>query len=397
MTLKRCLAPVLVLLLAACQGLPPGRETPVPVPPVPAPAPAKLIVSTWDAIEGWREEDPTPAWSAFLTGCSALNSQPTWQTVCSSASRLQDMSPTAIKQFFEVNFTPYQVINGDGSDSGIITGYYEPLLHGSRTYSKHYRYPVYGTPDDLLTIDLSDLYPELKGMRLRGRLDADKKRVVPYLSRAQIDGSEAAAPLAGKELVWVEDAVELFFLQIQGSGRVELENGETLRIGYADQNGHPFRSIGKWLIDHGELTLDKASMQGIQAWARRNPDKLRALLDVNPSYVFFRELPADAPGPLGSLGVALTARRSLAVDARYIPLGAPVFLKTTWPNSDKPLQQLMLAQDTGGAIRGGVRADFFWGFGDDAGKLAGSMRQKGKMWVLLPNGYVLTQPLPRKP
>jgi membrane-bound lytic murein transglycosylase A len=165
-----------------------------------------------------------------------------------------------------------------------------------------------------------------------------------------------------------------------------------VRIGYADQNGYPYKSIGKALVERGELTLDKASMQGIKDWAKRNPGKLTELLDVNASYVFFRELPNQLAGPLGALGVPLTAGRSLAVDPRTIPLGAPVFLSTTWPNDAKPLNRLMLAQDTGGAIKGVVRADFFWGFGSDAGKQAGGMKQAGKMWVLLPKDYPLPQP-----
>ena len=245
----------------------------------------------------------------------------------------------------------------------------DPIRHGARK--------------GRVVVDLGELYPELKNMRLRGRLEG--RRVVPYYNRAQIDEGS----VAGKEIVWVEDAVELFFLQIQGSGRVKLDSGETIMLGYADQNGYPYRSIGRLLVDRGDLPLERASMQGIKAWARQNPAKLQDLLNYNASYVFFRELSPDLPGPLGALGVPLTARRSIAVDARYIPLGAPVFLATTMPNSRQPLSRLMLAQDTGGAIRGAVRADFFWGFGDEAGALAGRMRQSGKMWVLLPNGYPL--------
>jgi membrane-bound lytic murein transglycosylase A len=184
--------------------------------------------------------------------------------------------------------------------------------------------------------------------------------------------------------------VELFFLQIQGSGKVLLDSGETVRLSYADQNGHPYRSIGRLLVERGELTLDQASMQGIKAWGARNPQRLPELLNQNGSFVFFRELPADDNGPPGALGVALSAGRSLAVDPRAIPLGAPVFISTTWPNSDTPLQRLMLAQDTGGAIRGAVRADFYWGSGEEAGVQAGRMRQKGELFVLLPQGFALT-------
>jgi len=186
----------------------------------------------------------------------------------------------------------------------------------------------------------------------------------------------------------VDDPVELFFLQIQGSGRISLDSGETLRIGYADQNGHPYRSIGRVLVERGDLPLERASMQGIKAWGKANPGRLTELLNQNASYVFFRELPADLPGPLGALGLPLTPRRSLAVDPRYVPLGVPVFVATTWPASNRPLNQLMLAQDTGGAIRGAVRGDFFWGFGEDAAREAGRMKQALRLWVLLPKGYV---------
>jgi membrane-bound lytic murein transglycosylase A len=279
------------------------------------------------------------------------------------------------------------VINPDGSDSGTITGYYEPLLKGSRTRSSTYRFPIYAVPDDLLTVDLGEVYPEVKNLRLRGRLDG--KRVVPYFPRADIEGGRGGA--AGKELLWVDDAVDLFFLQVQGSGRVALDTGETVRVGYADQNGYPYRSIGRVLVDRGELTLDQASMQGIKAWAARNPERLAELLNQNASYVFFKESPVTSDGPAGSLGVPLTAGRSLAVDTRAVPLGAPVFLATTFPNSTQPLNRLMVAQDTGGAIRGAVRADFYWGFGEEASTQAGRMRQNGRMWALLPRGFALEQ------
>jgi membrane-bound lytic murein transglycosylase A len=287
------------------------------------------------------------------------------------------------RRFFEANLTPYQVINADGSEDGLITGYYEPLLQGSRKPGARYRFPVFGVPDDLLVIDLTEVYPDLKGMRLRGRIEG--RRVVPYFDRAQIEQGRAA--IAGKEIAWVDDPVELFFLQIQGSGRIALDSGDTIRVGYAEQNGHPYRSIGRILAERGDLPLEKTSMQGIKEWARANPGRLTELLNQNGSYVFFRELPGDTAGPPGALGLPLTPRRSVAVDPRFVPLGAPVYIATTWPLSSRPLNQLMMAQDTGGAIRGGVRADFFWGFGDDAAREAGRMKQPLRMWVLLPNGY----------
>lgn len=402
----RCLAVTALALLAACETLTPGKPpvtatpTPPPVASVPAPVPAPTEVTPapkppapasalratgWDAVANWREDNPQLAWSAFIGSCGALKNQPAWQSVCSVATALQAPTREMVVRFFETNFTPYQVINADGTDSGLVTGYYEPLLNGSRKRSARYHVPVYGVPDDMLVIDLGEVYPELKNMRLRGRIDG--RRVVPYYNRAQIDGG--SAPVTGKEIVWVEDSIELFFMQVQGSGRVKLDGKETIMLGYADQNGYPYRSIGRLLVERGDLPLEKASMQGIKAWAKQNPDKLQELLNYNASYVFFRELPRDLPGPLGALGIPLTARRSIAVDARYIPLGAPVFLATTMPNSRQPLNRLMIAQDTGGAIRGAVRADFFWGFGEEATTLAGRMRQSGKMWVMLPNGYPL--------
>jgi membrane-bound lytic murein transglycosylase A len=400
--IRRCAALTAFATLTACEtllpGKPPAAPAPAPTPASAVPAPGPIVeippatppasplrATTWDAIPGWRDDNPQLAWSAFITSCDALKNQPAWQSVCAVAAALHEPSRDTLQRFFENSFTPYQVVNPDGGDSGLVTGYYEPLLHGSRNRSARYRYPIYGVPDDLLVVDLGELYPELRNMRLRGRLEG--RRVVPYFNRAQIE--DGAAPIAGKEIVWVEDAVELFFLQIQGSGRVRLGGGETIRLGYADQNGYPYRSIGRLLVDRGDLPLERASMQGIKAWAKQNPDKLQDLLNYNASYVFFRELPPDLPGPLGALGVPLTARRSIAVDARFIPLGAPVFLATTMPNSRQPLNRLLLAQDTGGAIRGAVRADFFWGFGDEAAALAGRMRQSGKMWVLLPHGYPL--------
>jgi peptidoglycan lytic transglycosylase A len=400
--IRRCAALIALTALAACETMlpskPPAAPVPAPTPPIAVPTPTPVVeappekppvpfsalrASNWDAIPGWRDDNPQFAWGAFITSCSALKHQPAWQSVCSVAAALSVPSRETLQRFFESSFTPYQVVNPDGSDSGLITGYYEPLLYGSRSRGPRYRYPVYGIPDDLLVIDLGELYPELKNMRLRGRLDG--RRVAPYFNRAQIESG--AAPVAGKEIAWVEDAVELFFLQIQGSGRIRLDSGETIMLGYADQNGHPYRSLGRLLIDRGELALERTSMQGIKAWAKQHPEKLQEALNYNASYVFFREMPADLPGPLGALGVPLTARRSIAVDARYLPLGAPVFLATTLPNSRQPLNSLMFAQDTGGAIRGAVRADFFWGFGDEAAALAGRMRQSGKMWVLLPNDY----------
>ena len=379
---------------------PPLAAPPPAAPPLPAPTPpaapslpAKYSAVAWSALPGWSEDIVAEVWPAFRAGCAALVVSPdtraVWESPCAAAKALAPTDRNAVRAFFERHFSPYQVTAADGRDTGMITGYYEPLVAGSRLRSARHRVPLYAAPDDLLTIDLTELYPELKDKRLRGRVEG--KRVIPYWPRADIESGKA--PIAGmKELVYVDDPVEAFFLQIQGSGRVRLAEGGMMRVGYADQNGHPFRSIGRLLVERGELTLDRASMQGIKEWGRRNPEKLLPLLDENPSYVFFREVPAPAPGtaeaeidgPIGTLGVPLLRERTMAVDPRSIPLGAPVFLATTYPLSARPLQRLMLAQDTGGAIRGAVRADFFWGFGDDAGRQAGRMKQDGRMWLLWP-------------
>ncbi len=347
-----------------------------------------MQAARWSDLPGWAEDDLAVAWPAFLQSCRGLTSKAQWllwRAACEEAKGLVATDSATLHRFFEARFEPYLLTNPDGTTSGTVTGYYEPLLRGSRTRSATFSQPVLGVPSDLLTIDLSDVLPDLKNMRLRGRLQGN--RVIPYYSRADIVGREKN--YADRVLLWVDDAVELFFLQIQGSGRVKLPDGSTVRIGYADQNGHPYHSVGRVLIERGELRAEQASMQGIQAWARANPAKLDEVLNANPSYVFFREVSVkgnENEGPQGALGVPLTAERSIAVDPRHVPLGAPVFLSTTQPNSATPLQRLMLAQDTGGAIRGVVRADFFWGFGAEAGAQAGRMKQQGQMWVLLPPG-----------
>lgn len=371
----------LIIFFGGCAvtPTPPAKPPAPPLTPVTPPS-AVLKPADWAQLPGWAENDALAAWPALLASCGPLKKQSAWQTVCEAATKQTPQDDAAARAFFEHWLLPHQLSTTDGNDTGLITGYYEPLLFGSRTPTSRYRFPIYAVPEDMLIIDLASVYPDLKTYRLRGRVAGN--RVIPYFNRAEIEAGRA--PLSGKELLWVDDAVDLFFLQIQGSGRVQLESGEMVRVGYADQNGHPYVSIGKKLVEMGEMSVDQASMQGIKQWGTRNPDKLPALLSTNASYVFFRELPPSPNGPPGALGVPLTGGRSLAIDPRTVTLGSPVYLATTWPNSTQPLNRLMLAQDTGGAIKGVVRADFFWGFGDAAGKQAGAMRQQGKMWVLLP-------------
>ncbi len=345
----------------------------------------RLERAAWNGMRDWNADDTSEALTAFEQGCPVLKSRPEWADVCDKATALVGTKFTkqAAATFFRDNFQPFKVYNADDSSTGTVTGYYEPLLRGSRTRTDVYSYPIYATPRDLVVVELADLYADLKFRRLRGRILENK--LVPYYDRAEIDSPRA--PLKGLEIVWVDNPVELFFLQIQGSGQVQLPDGSRIRLGYAEQNGRPFRSLGGVLIRRGEIRPEHASMQGIKAWAERNPHKLQQYMNANPSYVFFKEIPSRGSGPIGTLGVPLTAERSIAVDPRVIPLGVPVFLSTTFPGTRQPLNRLMVAQDTGGAIAGAVRVDFFWGFGDDAGAQAGRMKQKGEKWVLLPLGY----------
>ncbi|PZN34409.1 MAG: murein transglycosylase [Proteobacteria bacterium] len=379
------------LTLNACAPAPtrcdcPDRSAPEPASTLETPLPAAepsvdYEPVPWSALPGWEADAPEDAWPAFLASCRVLIRQEAWAGVC---DRAQHIAPSGARSFFERELTPFRLVYRDGSgrteDSGLITGYYEPVLRGSRTRSARYRVPLYAPPDDLLIVDLGELHPQLRGAR--GRLEG--RRVVPYHERGALESSGA---VRGKEIVWVDDEIDAFFLQVQGSGRIQLDTGETIRLAFADQNGHPYRSIGRYLADRGELPLERASAQGIREWLRAHPERMQEVLNANPRFVFFREEPIERDvGPNGALGVPLTAERSLAVDRRFVPLGAPIFLATTYPNSAAPLERLVMAQDTGGAILGALRADFFWGTGDAAGEQAGRMRQQGRMWLLWPRG-----------
>ena len=326
-------------------------------------SPGRLIPVAWQQVPGWDDDSLIGAAAALRENCLRVGQQANWRRACAAASQLDDLDATATRAFFEANFTPFQLANSDGSVDGLVTGYYEPLLHGSRTRRGPYQYPLYHWP---------------AGYRAGTALPA----------RAEL---ERSGVLDGNELVWVDDPIEAFFLQVQGSGRIVLDDGSVMRVGFGGTNNQPYRSIGRWLLDHGEITPAQATMQGIKAWARANPARVANLLDVNPRFVFFREMPLaqaasqGGDGPIGALGVPLTPERSIAVDPASIPLGSAVFLATTRPFTNTPMNRLVFAQDTGSAIRGGVRADYFWGLGDEAGDLAGKMKQAGRMWLLLPN------------
>lgn len=373
---------LLALGLGACASLQPGIGRPV----------------SWGELNGFEQESLADAWPAFEQSCVVLaRGGDPWEKICTEVRLLGEADEATRRAFLRARFVPHRVNPEADNRDGLVTGYYEPLLEGSRKRDKRFRYALYGRPDDLLVIDLGDLYPDLAGRRLRGRLQG--KRVIPYFSREQI--ANGGNPLKGEELLWVDDPVALFFLHIQGSGVVRMRDGSMLGVGYADQNGHPYKAIGAALIARDEIPREKVSLQSIRDWLRDNPDKAEELMNSNPSYVFFTLRDSVAQGPLGSLGVPLTGGRSIAVDRRFISLGVPVWLETTLPavdddarpeNREKemPYSRLVFAQDTGGAINGAVRADLFWGRGSTAEEYAGRMKQPGKMYVLLPRAAART-------
>jgi membrane-bound lytic murein transglycosylase A len=327
---------------------------------------------TWDDIEGFEYDNLNHALEVFQKDCKVSRKFENLLEVCKEADLTQDG-----KSFFTSNFTPYKLM-ADGDDTGLITGYYEPILNGSLKKTRKFKYAVYATPKDLITIDLSDAYPELKDYKLRGKLIGNM--VIPYDTRETIeqnkDDNELLTPIC-----FVDDRIDLFFMHIQGSGKIQLQDGTMLNVGYAQQNGRAYYAIGKKLIEMGVIDKEDVSLQSIRAWLKKNPGKIDTILNLNESYIFFKESQKDATG---SLGTQLTENRNLAVDREFIPLGFPVFISTTNPINKKPINQLMVAADTGGAIKGKIRADFFFGNGERAEMLAGKMKQQGKLYMLIP-------------
>ncbi|MDP6565048.1 MAG: MltA domain-containing protein [Alphaproteobacteria bacterium] len=352
-------------------------------------------------LTGWERDDLARALPPLLRSCRRLARWPAgrplggdgvagtagdWQAVCQAAGQLPNGDAGAARGFFEGRFRPVAV-RFAGRAEGLFTGYYEPSLRGSRTRGGAYQVPLHGLPQDLIRVNLGEFSDGLKGRRIVGRLDGGRLR--PYPARAGIvDGG-----LGGKApvVVYVDDPVDAFFLQIQGSGRVTLAEGGEIRLGYAGRNGRPYFAIGRELIKRRVLTAETVSMQSIRRWLADNPEQAATVMNLNRSYVFFRELTGE--GPLGALGVALTPGRSLAVDRRLIPMAVPIWLQATRPAAtagrpDRPLRRLLLAQDTGGAIRGGVRGDVFWGHGAEAAAIAGRMKHPGRWFLLLPKPLV---------
>jgi membrane-bound lytic murein transglycosylase A len=318
---------------------------------------ASFSAVSWQALPGWQEDDLVQAWPAWLRSCDALrkrSGEVNWRQVCSQTASVSSRDSQSIRRYFESNFQAYEIRNSAGSDTGLITGYYEPQMVGSQIRTSTYNVPLYAYPNSW-----------------------KKSRPNPGPTRAELMSSGV---LKGSEIAWVQDPVEAASMQIQGSGKIRLEDGRILQLGFAGTNEQPFKSSAQWLLDRKEITGKEATMQGISQWAKRNPDRVNEMLNANPRFVFFKE----TSGTVGALGVPLTGERSIAIDLQAMPLGAPVFLSTTKPLSNQSLQKLVMAQDTGKAIVGGVRADYYWGSGEFAGESAGRMKQNGKMWLLLP-------------
>ena len=387
--------------LAGCAGEPDAPPSP-PTPPEPR---LELAPVPFERLSGWQADDPRAALDAFRISCTRLSLQDerapmgrdpayglvrNWRPACDAAQLSAYLgSADRARGFFEDWFFPHLVSDG-GDPEGLFTGYYEPQLFGSLRHGGRYTVPLHLAPNDLLRIDLGRFNPDLAGYSIAGRIQGNQ--FVPYYSRGEIENG--ALHGRGLELLWVDDRVDKFFLQIQGSGQVVLDDGRMIRVGYAAQNGHPYRAIGRDLIEIGALSPEEVSMQSIRAWLEANPGAARMIMDRNRSYVFFQENPELGPddGPIGAQGVPLTAGRSLAVDLRHIPLGAPLWLETTvpWPEGPAPFRHLMIAQDTGGAIDGIVRGDVFFGAGARAEAAAGRMKSGGRYAILLPKSQVPT-------
>jgi membrane-bound lytic murein transglycosylase A len=325
---------------------------------------SRWIAAAWSDLPGWNDDRVREFWPALQRSCERPSAN--WQRLCERVAALTPRDDGEAREWLAGNLQPYRVEAPDGRTEGLATGYFEPLLDASRRPRDAFRVPVYAPPADLL-----------------------QRR--PYWTRRQIDTlPDAQAALRGREIAYVANPLDALLLQVQGSGRLRLADvdgrARVIRVSYAGHNDHPYQSVGRWLIERGELRAGEASWPAIRAWAQRNPARVYELLWANARYVFFREEPLADPqsGPRGAQGVALTPGRSIAVDPLSIPYGTPVWLDTTEPLTSRPLRRLVLAQDTGSAIVGAVRADFFWGWGSEAEEQAGRMKQPLRMWALWP-------------
>jgi membrane-bound lytic murein transglycosylase A len=347
-------------------------------------------------LPGWRADQVSRARAAIEASCDVLLRQwdrmpvgpegmagtvADWRPACAAMPPSRAVDET-MRKFVESSFQAFAVAGGDGSE-GLFTGYYEPELAASRMPGPGFSVPLYSRPPDLVTIDLDRFRADLAGESVAGRVVAG--RLEPYATRAEIEGGALSGQ--GLELFWLADRIDAFFLHVQGSGRLRLAEGGAVRVGYATSNGQAYTSIGRLLIERGALTRETATLQAVRDWLHAHPAEAGPLMQQNARYVFFKEIGGD--GPVGANGVSLTAGRSLAIDATLLPLGAPLWLDTTYPEgtleAGQPLQRLVVAQDTGAAIKGAVRGDLFWGTGDRAMRYAGPMKQRGRYFLLLPN------------
>ncbi len=354
----------------------------------------------YSALPGWSADRADAALATFVGGCGAMANSPqqslggtglaaslggstqSWVAACEAARRMPAGDAGAARAFFERAFQPYAVADTASDGKGLFTGYYEPELSGSRVAAPGFATPLLRAPPELVTVDLTPFDEDLRGRHITGRIQGGT--FIPYYDRAAIDAG--ALEHRRLELLWVSDPVDAFILQIQGSGRVRLPDGSVVRVSYDGQNGRPYVPIGRVLAQRGDIPLDRVTMPAIRDWLAAHPDRAASLMETDPSYVFFHELGgvrADQ-GPPGALGSPLVPGRSIAVDKRFLPLGAPVFLDTTDPLDGSTFRQLMVAEDLGGAIRGPVRADVFWGWDADAATRAGTMKAPGRAWLLLP-------------
>jgi membrane-bound lytic murein transglycosylase A len=356
-----------------------------------APPPVALQAASFELLPGWAADRPAEALAALSRSCERIlkadpaksfgpvayaGSYGDWQAACRDMPA-EGADDTAARQYFATKFVPYALSDGANRD-GKFTGYYEPVLRGSLKRKKPYLIPLYARPDDLVTVNLGDFKPSLKGETIVGRVDDD--HLVPYYTRAEIDkGAIKAEP----KVVWVDDPVDAFFLHIQGSGEVVLPHHKIMQVGYAAANGRPYTAIGRALAKQGALDPKTVSMQTIRAWLQKHPKEARKVMEQDASFVFFRKLDADM-GPLGAEGVELTPGRSLAVDRKLVPYGAPIWVDASSPQGKARLQRVMIAQDTGGAITGAVRGDYFWGAGKEAAESAGRMNSAGRDYIFLP-------------
>ena len=377
--------------MAACERAPEQPESALTTP-----GHVRLVRSAFTELPGWSRDNVTRARPALRRSCDKIGALPpqqrlgpkgyggraeSWAAACRALAEVPEGDAAALRTALKANFVPFAVYGPDGR-TGTFTGYYEATLDAARRRGGPYQYPLYAPPEDLVRVDLGRFDKALDGTRIVGRVE--DKRLVPYHTRAAI--KDGALDGKAEPLLWADDPVDVFFLHIQGSGLAHLPGGGTQRIGYAASNGRDFTAIGRELIRSGALDGESMSMQAIRDWLRAHPGRARELMQRNARYIFFREI--EGAGPVGAFGVPLTARRSLAVDPKALPLGAPVWLATTYPADGEPLRRLMVAQDTGSAIQGTVRGDFFWGHGEEALAQAGRMKQDGRYWLILPQRVV---------